>query len=251
MGLSQLHQIRGRVGRSSRQAYAYFTYRQGKALSEIATKRLKAIRDFAEFGAGFKVALRDLEIRGAGNLLGAEQHGYIDSVGYDLYVKLLNEAVLEESGKVKEVPFESTVDIKISAYIPEKYIFVNSQRMEMYKKISLINTPEDKRDVLDEFEDRFGETPREVERLLSISLVRALGSNAHISKTEYKNGYLVFTLSKPSLEIWSELFGKYAGMNFRTVGAPTVTVKQKSADDALLFAEKVLSDYNKLLGEAK
>lgn len=251
MGLSQLHQIRGRVGRSSRQAYAYFTYRQGKALSEIATKRLKAIRDFAEFGAGFKVALRDLEIRGAGNLLGAEQHGYIDSVGYDLYVKLLNEAVLEESGKVKEIPFESTVDIKISAYIPEKYIFVNSQRMEMYKKISLINTPEDKRDVLDEFEDRFGETPREVERLLSISLVRALGSNAHISKTEYKNGYLVFTLSKPSLEIWSELFGKYAGMNFRTVGAPTVTVKQKSADDALLFAEKVLSDYNKLLGEAK
>ena len=184
MGLSQLHQIRGRVGRSSRQAYAYLTYRAGKALSEIATKRLAAIREFAEFGAGFKVALRDLEIRGAGNLLGAEQHGYIDSVGYDLYVKLLNEAVLEESGNLPKTQFESTIDIRVSANIPESYIPVSSQRMEMYKKISLISEPVDMQDILDEFIDRFGEVPREVLRLLHISLMRALASKCEIKKVE-------------------------------------------------------------------
>ena len=131
MGLSQLHQIRGRVGRSERQAYAYFTFRKGKALSDIARKRLNAIREFATFGAGFKVALRDLEIRGAGNLLGAEQHGYIESVGYDLYVKLLSEAVLEETGRAGGETFESLIDMKVSANIPERYIRSASQRMEM------------------------------------------------------------------------------------------------------------------------
>ncbi len=251
MGLSQLHQIRGRVGRSSRQAHAYFTYRPGKALSEIATKRLKAIRDFAEFGAGFKVALRDLEIRGAGNLLGSEQHGYIDSVGYDLYVKLLNEAVLEESGKLSKTPFESTVEIKISANIPTEYIFVSSHRMEMYKKISLISEPLDKNDVLDEFTDRFGEPPREVMRLLSISLVRSLAAKAEITKVEYKNGTLVFVLSKPDLAIWSELFGKYRGLMFRTLGVPSVTIKAKNEDEALRTAEAVLVDYYAVLTESE
>ena len=143
MGLSQLHQLRGRVGRSGRRAYAYFTYRQGKEISEIATKRLSAIREYAEFGAGFRIALRDLEIRGAGNLLGAEQHGHLDAVGYDMYIKLLNEAVLEEKGEKLPEHKECKIDIPLDAYLPDTYIYSSAGRMEMYKKIALIETEED------------------------------------------------------------------------------------------------------------
>lgn len=251
MGLSQLHQIRGRVGRSSRQAYAYFTYRAGKALSEVASKRLVAIREFAEFGAGFKVALRDLEIRGAGNLLGAEQHGYIDSVGYDLYVKLLNEAVLEESGRKPEAQFESTIDIRVSANIPEYYIPVSAQRMEMYKKISLICEPCDMQDVIDEFIDRFGEPPRETERLVSISLMRSLASKCEIKKVELRDGTLTFAPDKPNLAIWSELFGKYKGLTFRSVGSLSIVYRVKSGEDAVRAALSILEDYYSVLSENK
>ena len=251
MGLSQLHQIRGRVGRSSRQAYAYFTYRAGKALSEVATKRLAAIREFAEFGAGFKVALRDLEIRGAGNLLGAEQHGYIDSVGYDLYVKLLNEAVLEESGRKPEKQFESTIDIRVSAIIPEHYIPVSSQRMEMYKKISLICEPADMQDVIDELIDRFGEPPRETERLVAISLMRSLASKCEIKKVELRDGTLTFAVDKPELAIWSELFGKYKGLTFRSVGSLSVVYRVKSGEDAVKAALSILEDYYAVISESK
>ena len=243
MGLSQLHQIRGRVGRSARQAYAYFTYRPGKALSEVATKRLAAIREFAEFGAGFKVALRDLEIRGAGNLLGAEQHGYIDSVGYDLYVKLLNEAVLEETGRAAKEEFVSTVDIRITANIPENYISVSSQRMEMYKKISLISEPCDRQDVLDEFIDRFGNVPREVLRLLNISLTRALASKSEIKKIELREGFLIFYQDKPNLSIWSELFGKYKGLSFRSTGSLSIAYRVRAGEDATECALNIIEDY--------
>lgn len=249
MGLSQLHQIRGRVGRSSRQAYAYFTYRSGKALSEIATKRLSAIREFAEFGAGFKVALRDLEIRGAGNLLGAEQHGYIDSVGYDLYVKLLNEAVLEETGRISIAQYESTIDIKLSANIPESYIPVSSHRMEMYKKISLIGEPLDLEDVIDEFVDRFGNPPREVVRLVGISLLRALASKCRIKKIELNNGTLIFAPDKPELAIWSELFDKYKGISFRSVGSPTVVYKLRTGEDAVGRALDIIKDYYEIFSK--
>ena len=247
MGLSQLHQIRGRVGRSARQAYAYFTYRQGKALSEVATKRLAAIREFAEFGAGFKVALRDLEIRGAGNLLGAEQHGYIDSVGYDLYVKLLNEAVLEESGRAPEVKNEAVVDIRISANIPDGYIASGAQRMEMYKKISLITLPLDFEDVLDEFIDRFGAPPREVTRLLKISLIRALATKCDIKRVEHRDGLLVFVADKPCLDTWSELFGEFRSLTFRATTSPTVVSRVKTADEAIDLASAVLREYYKII----
>ncbi len=249
MGLSQLHQIRGRVGRSARQAYAYFTYRAGKALSEVATKRLAAIREFAEFGAGFKVALRDLEIRGAGNLLGAEQHGYIDSVGYDLYVKLLNEAVLLESGKEPEPLFEATIDIKVNANIPERYIHISSQRMEMYKKISLVSVPEDMQDILDEFIDRFGEPPREVERLLEVALLRSLASKSRIKKIEYQDKTLIFREEKTDLEVWSELFGKYSGLTFKAAGSPSVIYRVKSSDEALSAALSIVEDYYSIKSE--
>ena len=242
-GLSQLHQIRGRVGRSERQAYAYFTYRVGKALSEVAEKRLSAIREFAEFGAGFKIALRDLEIRGAGNLLGAEQHGYIDSVGYDLYVKLLSEAVLEERGEAKERE-EATVEIAASAHIPESYIAASAQRMEMYKKISLILTPEDADDVRDEFLDRFGDMPRPVERLISVGLTRALATEAGLLRVEAKGNTLAFIPRALDLAVWSELFGKYAGMRFISAGNKTIVYKFKG--EGAEIAAEILSDYIKI-----
>ncbi len=251
MGLSQLHQIRGRVGRSSRQAYAYFTYRPGKALSEIASKRLAAIREFAEFGAGFKVALRDLEIRGAGNLLGAEQHGYIDSVGYDLYVKLLSEAVLLESGRAADAPFESAVDIRVSANIPDKYIPVSAQRMEMYKKISLISEPCDMQDVTDEFVDRFGDMPIEVERLVTISLIRALASKARVRRVELRDGALNLQTEKPELSVWSELFAKHSGLALRAGTVPCVIYKLKSGEDGIKKAAAILTDYYELITDNK
>ncbi len=252
MGLSQLHQIRGRVGRSERAAYAYFTFRPGKALSEVSEKRLNAIREFATFGAGFKIALRDLEIRGAGNLLGAEQHGYIESVGYDLYVKLLSEAVLEESGRAEEKRSEAQVDIKVSALIPERYIRVHSHRMEMYKKISLISDKDDMQDILDEFIDRFGEPPRETLALLKISLIRALGVKHSISKIEERSSSVIFLSDKPALDIWSEVFGLHKGLSFRPMGAEMAVVyKLVGGEDAVEGALKLLLLYDRTVTKNK
>ncbi len=217
-GLSQLHQIRGRVGRSERQAYAYFTYRPGKALSEVAEKRLSAIKEYAEFGAGFKIALCDLEIRGAGNLLGAEQHGYIDSVGYDLYVKLLNEAVLEERGETKKERAQTLIDMKVSAYIPESYIPAQAGRMEMYKKISLISSAEDADDVFDEMIDRYGNPPRSAERLLEVALMKAICEELGFSRVEYKDENLIIHIGKPNFDAWATLSGKYRGIRFAPTG---------------------------------
>ena len=185
MGLSQLHQIRGRVGRSHRRAYAFFTYRRGKEISEIASKRLNAIRDFCEFGAGFKIAMRDLEIRGAGNLLGAEQHGHLDAVGYDLYIKLLNDAVLEEKGETIKERYETKISTVFDAFIPERYIKSSSQRMEIYKKIAHIENEDDYNDIISEMTDRFGKIPKETETLVSIALIKAYASLARFKKVEH------------------------------------------------------------------
>ena len=136
MGLAQLHQLRGRVGRTNRRAYAYFTFRRGKVLSEIATKRLDAIREFTRFGSGFRIAMKDLEIRGAGSVLGQSQSGHLASVGYDMYIKLLNEAILEQQGKAPEITPECLIDIRIDAFIPEKYISNQAQRVDCYRKDS-------------------------------------------------------------------------------------------------------------------
>lgn len=175
MGLAQLHQIRGRVGRSSRRGFAYLTFRRGKELSEIAQRRLTAIREYTEFGSGFKIAMKDLEIRGAGNLLGAKQHGHLEAVGYDMYLQMLSEAVNEEQSPdstPKEPEKECLVDIRITAHIPEKYIDSIPQRLSMYRRIASIRGEADASDVIDELIDRYGEPPESVKGLITVSLIR-------------------------------------------------------------------------------
>ena len=250
-GLAQLHQIRGRVGRSERQAYAYLTYRPGKSLSEIAQRRLEAIREFAEFGAGFKVALRDLEIRGAGNLLGAEQHGYIDAVGYDLYCRLLNEAILEEKGEYKPRPEDTFIDMKISAHIPSTYIPSEADRMEMYKKISLIKTDEDRADVEDELCDRFGDMPGVTGRLLLVSATRAMATELGITKISVTESMITIRCGELNLALWSEVFAKYPGMRF-SPGDPTIVLYRfavaeppKLLHEMISFAYKVMENDKK------
>lgn len=173
MGLAQLHQIRGRVGRSSRRGFAYFTFRRGKELSEIAQKRLSAIREYTEFGSGFKIAMKDLEIRGAGNILGAKQHGHLEAVGYDMYLQMLAEAVNEEKGEPCETAErECLVDIRTDAHIPERYIDSVPQRLAMYRRIADIRSEDGASDVIDELIDRYGEPPESVKGLITVSLIR-------------------------------------------------------------------------------
>jgi len=244
LGLAQLHQLRGRVGRSSRRAYAYFTYRRGSVLSEIATKRLEAIRDYTEFGSGFRIALRDLEIRGAGNLLGPEQHGHIESVGYDLYMKLLSEAILEEKGEIPQQRAEHTIEISIDAYIPESYINSSTQRIEAYKKISLILSEEDSRDVLDELCDRYGEPPEPVINLINVALVRALGSEIGITKTEQRGDSVIIYPANIDASIWARLAGELRGRILLSLGSkPYITVKLMKGDNILIFLRDLFKKY--------
>ena len=182
LGLSQLYQLRGRVGRSNRVSYAFLMYRRNKLLREEAEKRLQAIREFTELGSGIKIAMRDLEIRGAGNILGAEQHGHMEAVGYDLYCKLLNEAVKAIQGKAPEETFETTVDCDIDAFIPATYIRNEYQKLDIYKRISSIENEEEYSDMLDELQDRFGEMPRSVENLLKIALIKSMAHSADVTE---------------------------------------------------------------------
>ncbi len=173
MGLSQLHQLRGRVGRSARRAYAYFTFRRSKVLTEIQQKRLEAIREFTEFGSGFKIAMRDLELRGAGNIMGAQQHGHMDSVGYDMYLKLLGEAVSEERGEAPQnADIDCLIDLSVDAHIPESYVESLTLRLDVYRRIADIRSEEDSEDVKDELWDRFGKIPKAVLGLIDIALIR-------------------------------------------------------------------------------
>ena len=173
MGLSQLHQLRGRVGRSARRAYAYFTFRRSKVLSEIQQKRLEAIREFTEFGSGFKIAMRDLELRGAGNIMGAQQHGHMESVGYDMYLKLLGEAVSEEKGELpKNSDLDCLIDLSVDAHVPESYVESLTLRLDVYRRIADIRSVEDSEDVKDELWDRFGKIPKAVNGLIDIALIR-------------------------------------------------------------------------------
>ncbi len=250
MGLSQLHQIRGRVGRSSRRAYAYFTYRAGKLLSEIARKRLQAIKEYTEFGSGFKIAMRDLEIRGAGNLLGAEQHGHIESVGYDLYIRLLQEAVDEEKGVVKPHKTECNVDLRVNAYIPEEYVQTASMRIDLYKKIALASTDEDRDDIYDELIDRFGDIPKEVIALIDVSLLRHRASSLGFYSVEQKDGMLSLYTNRLDINACSilSLLTEYKGRIVTGGGAkPRLSLRTKGGEDVLKTLLTIIDRYSKLL----
>ena len=204
-GLSQLHQLRGRVGRSSRRAYAYLTFTRGKELTDIATKRLETMRDFTEFGAGFKIAMRDMEIRGAGNLLGAQQHGHMEAVGYDMYLKLLADAVSEEKGETAAGTVDCLVDLPISAHIPDDYISDNAQRLEIYRRIADIRTVEDSMDVFDELIDRFGEPPRAVQGLVDVALLRNMAAAIGVREIKQQQDSLLLYPETLDMELGGRL----------------------------------------------
>ncbi len=195
LGLAQLYQIRGRVGRSNRLAYAYITYKKDRVLAEQAEKRLQAIKEFTEFGSGFKIAMRDLEIRGAGNLLGPEQHGHMEAVGYETYCQLLDEAVREIKGE--KIPSktqidETIIDINLNAFLPAKFIESEATRIEMYRKIAVVRTEEDALDVRDEMIDRFGDIPKEALNLIEVALIKAFAAPVGISKVSFSPGTATF-----------------------------------------------------------
>ena len=198
-GLSQLYQLRGRVGRSSRRAYAYFTFRRGKVLSEVAAKRLEAIRELTQFGSGFKIAMRDLEIRGVGSILSAKQHGHMEAVGYDMYLKLLEEAIAENKGEAKPRAAEDClIDVTINAFIPETYIEDLQSRIEAYRRIAGIITPEDSEDVLDELIDRYGEPPKSVVGLVDVALLRNSASRLGVKEITQRGQNILFYLNNNS-----------------------------------------------------
>ncbi len=225
-GLSQLHQLRGRVGRSSRRAYAYLTFTRGKVLSDVAEKRLEAMREFTEFGAGFKIAMRDMEIRGAGNLLGAQQHGHMEAVGYDMYLKLLAEAVEEEKGSGKAPHVDCTVDLPISAHIPEDYIGSNAQRLEIYRRIADIRTVEDSMDVFDELIDRFGEPPTAVQGLIDIALLRNMAAAMGIHEIKEQQGTLLLYTDRLDMALGARMNAALKGrVMISAAGKPYYAVK--------------------------
>ena len=235
MGLSQLHQIRGRVGRSSRRAYAYLTFTRNKVLSEISQKRLAAIREFTEFGSGFKIAMRDLELRGAGNILGGEQHGHMETVGYDMYLRLLGEAVSEEKGEeASSYELECLVDVQVQAHIPEGYIESLSQRLEIYRRISDIRSQDDAMDVLDELIDRFGEPPASVKGLIDVALIRNTAASLGIYEIKQNAGALLLYQRKLDMEFVSRLIGVFKKRVLVNAGAkPYISVKLQAGDSPL------------------
>ena len=227
MGLAQLHQLRGRVGRSSRRASAYLTFRRGRELTEIATNRLAAIREFTEFGSGFKIAMRDLEIRGAGNILGSEQHGHMEAVGYDMYLKLLNQAVREEKGETAaDAQAECLIDLQVQAYIPENYIPSIPQRLSIYRHIADIRSEEDAQDVTDELIDRFGDPPKCVLGLIEIALLRNTAAACGITEINQKGDSILMYITKVDMQKVSQLAQLMRGRIFLSAGdKPYLSVK--------------------------
>ena len=247
-GLSQLHQLRGRVGRSTRHAYAYFTYRPDKALTEIAEKRLAAIRDFAEFGSGFKIAMRDLEIRGAGNLLGAEQSGHMMSVGYDMYLKLLDEAVLEERGEKPKEP-DCTADLNVTANVDKEYVSRGEERMDLYRRMAAIRDQSDADDLLDEIIDRYGDPPKGVLNLIDIALLRANARKLGITDIRQKGQEVLFTLSSLNLEAISILCQNPDYKNrvqfIASAKQPTLRLRLSAGVDSLKQSKVFIENFRK------
>lgn len=238
MGLAQLYQLRGRVGRSDRQGYSYITYRKDKMLSEVADKRLKAIKEFTEFGSGFKIAMRDLEIRGAGSLVGEIQHGHLEEVGYDTYCRILDEVLKEEQGLKVEEEIECQIDLNVTSYIPDEFIQDQNQKIEIYQDIALCRTEEDISNVIDEIIDRFGNMPNEIENLLEISRIKRLAKEKYLVKIQSKRDAVVFTYDNNKFDnsSLSDLIEKYGNrIKFSSGIKPMITLKiEKKGERGLL-----------------
>ena len=257
MGLSQLYQLRGRVGRSNRMAYAFLLYRRDKVLKEVAEKRLAAIREFTDLGSGFKIAMRDLEIRGAGNLLGAEQHGHMEAVGYDLYCKMLNEAVRQMKGEIPEEIFNTTIDLDVDAYIPASYIPNEYQKLDIYKRIAAIESEEEMDDMLEELIDRFGDLPKKVQQLLQIANLKALAHSADVAVVEQKQDtyrFVMYEKARSDPGKIPALLEKYRGdLNFKMEEPPVFIYQKKGISagkkdgDVLELVKKLLIDIKGLL----
>ena len=260
MGLSQLYQLRGRVGRSNRNAYAFLMYRRDKMLKEVAEKRLQAIREFTELGSGFKIAMRDLEIRGAGNLLGAKQHGHMEAVGYDLYCKMLNDAVKKLKGEeVNEEEYETSVEMDVDAYIPATYIRSEFQKLEIYKRIADIQTEEEYLDMQEELVDRFGELPSSAMNLLMISYLKSLAHQVYLTRIRQKEDIFVlelYTKARYDINKIPELLEKYKGeLAFSAKDTPVFTYipekskkkGQKEREDRFDNLIQLMKDFTMLL----
>ena len=248
MGLPQLHQLRGRVGRSARHAFAYFTFQRGKTLSDISQKRLSAVREFAEFGSGFKIAMRDLEIRGAGNVLGAEQSGHLMNVGYDLYLKLLEEAVLEEKGEKPRSSTDCTIELLVNANLPEKYVEDSGQRVDLYRRIAAIHTETDRTDLLDELIDRFGEPPASAVALCDIALLRANAAAQGVTEIKQKDGRILMTWSKEDTDLrrMAALCGskQFKGRLLLNAGEqPYLSLRMKPKERPMQLARELVQIY--------
>ncbi len=247
LGLAQLHQIRGRVGRSTRRASAYLTFRRDKVLTEVAEKRLNAIRDFAAFGSGMKIAMRDLEIRGAGSLLGAEQSGHMVDVGYDMYMKLLSEAVLEARGIEVPQRADCSADLAVAANIPERYIASAEQRMDIYRRIAAIRTEEEADDLTDELIDRFGDTPPGVNALIHVALLRGEAGKAGITDISQKAGCLRYTVADFDMEKVSALYAQpeYKGrLRVEAGSKPCLSVKIQNKARVIDEARRFVRDWS-------
>lgn len=259
MGLSQLYQLRGRVGRSNRMAYAFLLYKRDKLLKEVAEKRLAAIREFTDLGSGVKIAMRDLEIRGAGNLLGEEQHGHMEAVGYDLYCKMLNEAVRQQKGEIPEDTYTTTIDLNIDAFIPPTYIPNEYQKLDIYKRIAAIETEEEREDMLEELIDRFGEPPKKVQQLLTIAQIKAFAHSSYIIAIEQKGEDYQFTMyekAKVSAQEIPVLLDKYKGaLTFKVDVNPYFIyrklrkTKKEKDEQVLENVKQIIADIHELIEE--
>lgn len=258
LGLSQLYQLRGRVGRSNRTSYAFMMYKRGKLLKEVAEKRLQAIKEFTDLGSGFKIAMRDLEIRGAGNLLGKAQHGHLEAVGYDMYCKMLNEAVMTAQGKKTVVDFDTKVDVSADAFIPAEYILNEVQKLDIYKRIAGVENAGEKEDMMQELADRFGSVPVPVENLLRINMLRVRAHRMYMTDIRSVKDRIQFVI-RPDAQILPEKIPEFVkaykgSMSFTPAGTPTFTYRavltgmvEKDSQIILDACEKILAHMEEVL----
>ena len=253
MGLSQLYQLRGRVGRTNRIAYAYLTYRKDKVITEVAEKRLKAIKDFTELGSGFKVAMRDLEIRGAGNLMGSAQHGHMASIGYDLYCKMLEDTIKVIKGDIDQETVDTVVDIKVNAYIPNDYIEDEVTKIEIYKKIASIESNEEKEEVVEEIIDRFGDIPTSVNNLIDISYIRILGKALGIIEIKDRNSVIDIKFDnrkRITSNMITKVIEKYSkNISFKDGENPIMAYSIEKRDQLLVEVKTIIEDITKFVEE--